>query len=58
MKLSDVEEVEETRSVERANKLLGCGWHLLEINVTTRGPIYILGARSISTISASNLLPG
>lgn len=46
MKNVNVSEVRETRSVETVNEALRVGGHLLEINTTSRGPIYILGTNT------------
>jgi hypothetical protein len=48
MTTGSVNELRETRSVAEANNLLQIGLRLLEINPTSRGPIYILGSSTLT----------
>lgn len=43
MKMQDVQEIKEVRSVDEANKLLDKGWEILRITQTATGLMFIFG---------------
>lgn len=46
MKMQDVQEIKEVRSVDEANKLLDKGWEILRITQTATGLMFIFGKQS------------
>ncbi len=43
MKMIDVKEIREDRSIEKANELLDQGWEILRITQTVDGLLFIFG---------------
>ncbi len=43
MKMIDVKEIREERSIEKANELLDQGWEILRITQTVDGLLFIFG---------------
>lgn len=54
MKMQDVQEIKEVRSVDEANKLLDKGWEILRITQTATGLMFNFGKKK--ELSSKNIL--